>query len=29
MLSWRAVHADRHLADMLLVDGGVGRVPTS
>ena len=27
MLAWRAVHADRLLTDMLLIDGGVGRVP--
>jgi len=27
MLTWRARHADRTLADMLLVDGGIGRPP--
>ncbi len=27
MLSWRALHADRHFTDMLLINGGVGRVP--
>jgi arylsulfatase A-like enzyme len=29
MLAWRASHADRLLADMLLIDGGVGRFPLS
>jgi arylsulfatase A-like enzyme len=29
MLAWRASHADRQLTDMLLIDGGVGRVPPS
>ena len=29
MLAWRASHADRLLTDMLLIDGGVGRVPAS
>jgi arylsulfatase A-like enzyme len=28
MLAWRAVHAERRLSDMLMIDGGVGRVPT-
>jgi arylsulfatase A-like enzyme len=28
MLSWRALHADRTFSDMLLLDGGVGRIPT-
>ena len=28
MLAWRASHADRLFTDMLLVDGGIGRVPT-
>ena len=28
MLTWRAEHADRTLADMLLTRGGVGRWPT-
>jgi len=27
MLAWRASHADRLFTDMLLIDGGVGRVP--
>jgi arylsulfatase A-like enzyme len=27
MLTWRSQHADRTLADMLLMDGGLGRVP--
>jgi arylsulfatase A-like enzyme len=27
MLTWRARHADRTLADMLLLDGGIGRPP--
>jgi arylsulfatase A-like enzyme len=27
MLAWRAVHAERRLTDMLLIDGGVGRIP--
>jgi arylsulfatase A-like enzyme len=27
MLTWRSLHADRMLADMLLIDGGVGRLP--
>ncbi|HEY5026027.1 MAG TPA: sulfatase-like hydrolase/transferase [Acidimicrobiales bacterium] len=27
MLTWRSRHADRTLSDMLLSDGGVGRVP--
>jgi arylsulfatase A-like enzyme len=27
MLAWRGVHADRRLTDMLLIDGGVGRIP--
>lgn len=27
MLTWRSGHADRTLSDMLLMDGGVGRVP--
>jgi hypothetical protein len=27
MLAWRAVHAERRLSDMLMIDGGVGRVP--
>jgi arylsulfatase A-like enzyme len=27
MLSWRATHAERQFTDMVLVDGGVGRVP--
>jgi len=27
MLTWRSRHADRTLSDMLLYDGGVGRVP--
>lgn len=27
MLTWRDVHSDRTLSDMLLFDGGVGRVP--
>lgn len=29
MLTWRSQHADRTLSDMLLYDGGVGRVPES
>jgi hypothetical protein len=29
MLAWRASHADRLLTDMLLIDGGVGRLPLS
>ena len=29
MLAWRAVHAERLLTDMLLIDGGIGRVPPS
>jgi arylsulfatase A-like enzyme len=29
MLAWRSQHADRTLTDMLLVGGGVGRVPAS
>jgi len=29
MLTWRSRHADRTLSDMLLYDGGVGRVPDS
>jgi arylsulfatase A-like enzyme len=29
MLTWRSRHADRTLSDMLLSDGGVGRVPDS
>jgi arylsulfatase A-like enzyme len=29
MLSWRASNADRQLADMLLIDGGIGRVPSN
>jgi arylsulfatase A-like enzyme len=28
MLSWRASHADRLFTDMLLINGGIGRVPT-
>jgi arylsulfatase A-like enzyme len=28
MLTWRSLHADRTLSDMLLIDGGIGRVPT-
>lgn len=28
MLSWRSEHADRTLSDMLLFDGGVGRLPS-
>ena len=28
MLAWRGVHAERRLADMLLIDGGVGRIPS-
>ena len=27
MLTWRSRHADRTLSDMLLYDGGIGRVP--
>lgn len=27
MLAWRSNHADRMLADMLLIEGGVGRLP--
>ena len=27
MLAWRATHADRLFADMLLIDGGIGRIP--
>jgi arylsulfatase A-like enzyme len=27
MLAWRATHAERQFTDMLLIDGGVGRVP--
>jgi arylsulfatase A-like enzyme len=27
MLAWRATHADRLFTDMLLIDGGVGRLP--
>jgi arylsulfatase A-like enzyme len=29
MLTWRASHADRQFTDMLLIDGGVGRVPSA
>ena len=29
MLTWRSAHADRTLSDMLLYDGGIGRVPDS
>jgi arylsulfatase A-like enzyme len=28
MLIWRSQHADRTLTDMLLIDGGLGRVPS-
>jgi hypothetical protein len=27
MLTWRARHAERTFTDMLVIDGGVGRVP--
>ncbi len=27
MLAWRANHADRTFTDMLVMDGGVGRLP--
>jgi arylsulfatase A-like enzyme len=27
MLAWRAIHAERLFTDMLLIDGGIGRVP--
>jgi len=27
MLTWRSRHAERTLSDMLLIDGGIGRVP--
>jgi len=27
MLTWRSCHAERTLCDMLLIDGGVGRIP--
>ena len=27
MLTWRSRHADRTLSDMLLMDGGIGRLP--
>jgi hypothetical protein len=27
MLVWRSQHAERTLTDMLLRDGGIGRVP--
>jgi hypothetical protein len=27
MLAWRATHAERQFTDMLLIDGGVGRMP--
>jgi hypothetical protein len=26
-LTWRARHADRTLSDMLLINGGMGRIP--
>ena len=29
MLAWRAVHAERRLTDMLSIEGGVGRIPTT
>jgi arylsulfatase A-like enzyme len=29
MLTWRSRHAERTLSDMLLIDGGIGRVPGS
>jgi hypothetical protein len=29
MLAWRASHADRFFTDMLLYNGGVGRVPAT
>jgi len=29
MLAWRASHAERLLSDMLLIDGGIGRMPAS
>jgi arylsulfatase A-like enzyme len=29
MLTWRARHADRTLSDMLLINGGMGRIPAA
>jgi hypothetical protein len=27
MITWRSTHAERTLSDMLLINGGMGRIP--